>query len=276
MKSLLVLGAVLFAIPAAFADGSIGYEAGPLTIKPNAGNSYSLLAHRISVYDTTGGLTAGIRGAINQNAAQKAKEGEVQNSVKNGTAAPQGANVSQVNGQAVGSYSYAWNQPAPVPTDGELWSLILASEGNPLIDPISPPPASTQRSVLGIEYTRGLWDYVSAPISYGIGFGLRVYMFSTAATSDTAISVPITFTASSQILNHVIAYGEFGIGPVYAVQGKPFYLDYEVGVKWEFAGSWQAVGTFRGTQDSLSKNDVDGKPIKYSMTLMNAGIRYVF
>lgn len=258
MKSLLLSTVLLAVSSVAFADsGYFTYEYGPLGITPDGGSSYSIPSHRLSVYDTAGVLKAGFTGAMNKSAAETNKQTEMKK-----------------KGQTYGEYS--WNQPAPTPTDGELWSLILASDGNPIIDPISPAAGSTKKSMLGIEYTRGLWGWESAPISLGVGFGLRAYMFTVGSSSDTAISVPINVTASSQVYTNIIAYGDLAIGPVAAVQGKPYYLHYEAGVKWTFAESWKLCGTYRSTQDALSKNGPDGKPIKYSMTLSNVGISYVF
>lgn len=258
MKSFLVSLVLLAISSKSFASGGyFSYEYGPLNITPDGGSSYGISSHRLSVYDTAGVLSAGFMGAMNKSAAESKKLTEMKK-----------------NSETLGTYS--WNQPAPTPTDGELWSLILASDGNPIIDPISPEAGSTKKSMLGIEYTRGLWSYEAAPISFGAGFGLRAYLFSGGNSSDSAISVPINITASSQVYTNVIAYGDLAIGPIAAVQGKPFYLHYEAGLKWTFAESWQLSGTYRSTQDALSKNGPDGKPIKYSMTLANVGIGYIF
>ena len=74
---------------------------------------------------------------------------------------------------------------------------------------------------------------------------------------------------------NIIAYADLAIGPISAVQGKSPYTHFEAGLKWSLADSWPLTGSYRATQDALSTNGSDGKPLKYSMTLLTAGIAYV-
>lgn len=273
----------------AFADdreGSLGIDYGIVSVKgKGGGGSITMPSIRFNAFDTTGGLTAGIRGALNKNAAQKAKEIEIENSVRNGTTAPDGSSVSRFGNTIQGSYTYSWTQPEPTPTDGDRWLLTFATNGTPIIDAISPPTSSSKAvdSMLGIEYSSALWSHVSAPLSFSAGWGMKFFVFSAegnhggkAGIDSDSASLPINASISSHIWKDMVAYGDFAVSPISLFKGKGFYMHEEVGVEWNFVSDWLLTVNYRLMQDALNDKDASGDPIEYEMNMAYAGIGYGF
>lgn len=117
--------------------------------------------HRFVWFDTAGAMTAAVRGAMNESAARTQKELETLEKYR------------RTGGSL--TYEYSWEQPAPVPTDGETWALLIGSEGSPLDAIASQQIAPKTASVLGLEYQRAVWSMNAAPVSTALGLGFRTY-----------------------------------------------------------------------------------------------------
>lgn len=263
------------------AEGSLGIEYGSVSFKGERGPTTSLSSYRLNAFDTTGGLTAGVRGALNQNAAQKAKEYQIEQSIENGST-PDG--VYTAGGKAYGSYEYSWQQPSPTPTDGDRWTLTFATDGTPIIDVISMPSEDTKvvNSMLGIEYSSSLWSYVSAPLSMSVGWGMKFFIFDSndstghGGIDSSSASLPIEATVSSMVYSNVNAFLNVSLSPISLVSGKPYYLHEELGVNWNFYDGWLLTASYRHAQDAVTKKDDNGDPISYTMDSMYGGLGYQF
>lgn len=261
MKKLLIL--ISLGISLAQAESSVGYEYANTTYNPEGGSSYSFGMHRFSIFDTSGGLTAGIRGGLNKSAAQTNAEYDARKKMAD-------------SGQTYGTYNYSWNQPAPVPTDGELWVLDLGSQGNPLIDPISPSTtdANPPKSVLGVEYSRLLWKYEMAPVSFALNWGFKAFMFSAGKSTDTTMSVPLELSVSSLVYQDTLLYGVYAFGPYgYATSNNPKYNHIELGLSYSFSESWLVTFAYRSTHDQFKKSSVI---TSIDNTMASLGIKYQF
>lgn len=265
-------------------DASFGLEYGSVTLKAKGGQSLSIPSYRLNMFDTTGGLTAGIRGALNQNAAQKAKEYQIEQAAKNGSAAPEGSSVNRFGNTLSGSYTYSWEQPAPTPTDGDRWTLTTATNGTPILDAISPPTSTDKNinSMLGIEYSSSIWSYESAPVSISAGWGLKFFIFSAegpgsnGGIDSSSTSIPIDLTLSSQIYQGLILYANAAISPISLFRGKGYYLHEELGLNWDFYEGWLLTANYRMAQDALSDKNAKGDAIEYKMDSVYGGIGYQF
>lgn len=285
VKSVSHLSLLAFAVylssPAYAAEGALGIEYGSVSIKAKGGASKSLPTYRLYAFDTTGGLTAGMRGAMNQNAAQKAKEHQIEKSIENGST-PEG--IYTASGKVYGSYEYSWQQPAPTPTDGDRWSLTLGTDGTPVLDAISMPSEETKivHSMIGIEYSSSLWSYTSAPLSFSAGWGLKFFIFDSNESSggssldSSSASLPFEVTLSSQIYDGLTAYGTLSVSPISLLSGKPFYLHEELGIEWNFYDGWIVTANYRHAQDAVSEKDTKGDVIEYNMDSFFGGIGYQF
>ncbi len=283
-SSSLLLGWIIMLPSASFAvDASMGLEYGSVSLKAKGGKSITIPSYRLNMFDTTGGLTAGIRGALNQNAAQKSKEYQIEQAAKNGTAAPEGSSVNRNGDKLYGSYTYSWEQPAPTPNDGDRWTLTTATNGTPFIDSISPPTSSEKsiNSMLGIEYSSSLWSFTAAPLSFSVGWGMKFFLFSSEGPASGGIdsssaSLPIDVSLSSQVYEGIVVYGNAAITPISVFKGKGYYLHEEGGVNWNFYDGWLLTFNYRMAQDALSDKDADGDPMAYKMTSIYAGAGYQF
>lgn len=252
------------------ADDGTGYMAlqyGSVSVKGKGGKAKSLPSFRLNMFDTSGILTAGMRGAMNQNAAQKAKEYEIQNQVKNGAAAP-------------ATYTYSWNQPAPSPTDGDRWIITTATDGSPVIDAISPPSSGTGKAVqsmLGIEYSSAIWTY-EAPVTFTVGWGMKFFIFDSSGSGleSSSSSLPINVTFSNRPLSDLIVYADLAVSPIGLAKGTGYYLHEEVGANWNFAGDWLLTLSYRMVSDVLGDKDPKGDYLKYDMTDAYLGVGYQF
>lgn len=265
-RILMVLCFTLTGINANAQQSTLGLEYGSISLKAKGGQSVSLPAYRLSAFDTTGGLTAGIRGALNQNAAQKSKEYQIEQSVKNGNYQPE---------NALGSYTYSWQQPAPTPTDGERWTLTTATDGVPVIDAISTPSANGGKkvnSMLGIEYSSSLWSFVSAPVSVSAGWGMKFFM----GIGSSSASIPLDVTFSTQPMKDLGIYANLAVSPIGLASGKGYYFHQEVGAKWKFYDEAFLTLNYRNASDTLSDKDSENKPISYTQVSAYVGIGYGF
>ncbi len=267
-------------------DGAFGIDYGVVSFKgKHGGKSVNLPSFRFNAFDTSGALTAGIRGALNQDAARKAKEAEIEKAVRTGGPTPEGANVNRVGNSIQGNYTYSWQQPEPTPTDGDRWLLTLATNGTPLIDAISPPSSSSKAvdSVLGVEYSSALWSMVSSPVSLSAGWGLKFFMFSEegphtgkGGLDSSSFSIPLNISASSQILPGLVVYGDYALSPISVFKGKGYYMHEEIGVQWEFVESWLVNASYRLTQDAVNDKDQNGDHIEYQMNTAYVGLGVQF
>jgi hypothetical protein len=174
------------------------------------------------------------------------------------------------------AYQYSWNQPAPVPTDGELFVLTLGSEGNPMIDPIAPSTTDNdpKQSVLGFEYSSNLWSKEMAPVSVGINWGFKGFMFSAGKTTQTTMTVPVEVIASSLVYERTVAYGSAALGPYgYATSNNAKYSHVEVGANYDHSANLRLNVAYRSTQDQYKKGD---KVSSINNTTLSAGMKYQF
>lgn len=247
--------------PSALANSSLGYEYGIANYSPEGGSSYSFGVHKFSIFDTTGGFNAALRGTMNKNAAQQVAE----------------AKALEKAGQShYVTYEYSWKQPAPVPTDGELFVLTLGSEGNPIVDPISPSTTdgNPKQSVLGFEYSSNLWTKEMAPVSVGINWGFKGFFFSAGKTSQTTMTVPVEVIASSLVYAKTVAYGSFAVGPYgYATSNNAKYNHLEIGANYDHSASLRLNVAYRSTQDQYKKGD---KVSSINNNTLAAGVKYQF
>lgn len=248
-------------LPLAEANSSIGYEYGMATYSPEGGSSYSFGVHKSSIFDTTGGFNAAMRGAMNRNASQQVAEAKAQETMGSSHYA---------------TYEYSWQEPAPVPTEGELFVLTLGSEGNPLIDPISPSTTdgNNKQSVLGFEYSSNLWTKEMAPVSLGINWGFKGFMFTSGRNSQTAMTVPVEVIGSSLVYAKTVAYASLAAGPYgYATSNNAKYAHAEVGANYDHSQSLRLALSFRSTQDQIKKGD---NITSINNTTIAAGMKYQF
>lgn len=260
-KIAITLGSLLSLSQITYANSSIGYEYGIANYSPDGGSSYSFGVHKFSIFDTTGGFNAAMRGAMNKNASQQVAE----------------ANAQKTMGEShFTTYQYSWNQPAPVPTDGELFVLTLGSEGNPIIDPISPSTTdgNPKQSVLGFEYSSNLWSKEMAPVSVGVNWGFKGFMFSAGKTTQSTVSIPVELIASSLVYEKTVAYGSFAVGPYgYATSNNAKYSHIEVGANYDHSQNLRFSLSYRSTQDQYKKGQVISS---INNTTMSAGLKYQF
>ncbi len=222
--------------------GSIGYEYGTINYKNELGATYGFAMHRLTMFDTTGGLTAGIRGGLNKSVSQSVAE----------------SNAKEGMGDAAfATYKYSWSQPAPIPTDGDLWALVLGSEGNPIIDPIAPSTTdgNKKRSVLGVEFSSVFYKLEMAPVSIATAWGFKGYMFTYGRDSNMAFSVPLEAVFSSLVYANTLAYVNLGFGPYgYLASDKPKYNHVEIGLHYSIGKDWLLNSYYRMTKDEYEKS----------------------
>lgn len=259
MKLFYVFLITLFTLNA-HSESSIGYSYGSAKYSPKGAAGYSFGVHQFSIFDTTGGLTAGIRGGLNQSASKAVAEAKAQEN----------------KGEAFFTqYNYSWNQPAPVPTDGELWTLLLGSQGNPIIDPIAPSTTdgNSLYSVLGIEYTSILWKKEMAPISFSVTWGFKGYLHTHGRDSKMTMSVPVELSGSSLLYEKLIGYFSVAAGPYGYLAGKAKYNHIELGLKYALSDDFLANFSTRSMTDEYLKSD---KINSMNNSLTSLGIQYQF
>lgn len=265
MKSIrnfaVIVSSVLTLSSLAQANSSIGYEYGLANYSPEGGSGYSFGVHKFSIFDTTGGFNAAMRGAMNKNASQQVAEAKAQQTM---------------GGSHFTTYEYSWHQPAPVPTEGELFVLTLGSEGNPLIDPIAPSTTdgNNKQSVLGFEYSSNLWTKEMAPVSLGINWGFKGFMFTSGRNTQTTMTVPVEVIASSLVYEKTVAYATFALGPYgYVTSDNAKYSHAEIGANYDHSANLRLALSFRSTQDQFKKGD---KISSINNTTIAAGAKYQF
>ncbi len=260
-------------------DESVGFMAlqyGVVGFKSQGGKTISMPSIRVNMFDTSGGLTAGLRGAMNQNVAQKNKEAEIVNAAKEGRSGPEGSNVANIGGNLSGSYNYSWNQPAPNPSDGDTWILTAATDGTPIIDAISTPSAATKivNSMLGLEFSRALWTS-RGPISIAAGWGMKFFLFDGGIKANSA-SLPLNISVATNVAKGLVAYNDFAISPYGLIKSTGYYLHDQWGLNWTFAEDWMLTLSYRIVKDVTDVKDNDGKFYEYEMTDIYGGIAYKF
>ncbi|GAB4127562.1 MAG: hypothetical protein Fur0040_10460 [Sideroxydans sp.] len=253
-------------------DFEIGYEYGNFSLQsqyypfPGASapvrENSSFGLHRIVWFDTQGGMTSVVRGAMNESAARLEKEREIREAYRKG---------------GTPSHVYSWEQPAPVPTDGETWALVIGSKGNLLTDTLTTQTSTTkQPSVVGLEYQHNVWSLSASPASVALGLGLRTYYFSHLKGSHSPVSIPLGIAASTQLMEGVVPYVEYSRGLMGLFNAKKFglYQNVEAGIHWQFAPEWKAVLTHRKTHDEVSFVDNNPPNTEHDMTLTLIGVRW--
>lgn len=262
-KLFLITGSLVALSSLSHANSSIGYEYGMANFNPEGGSSYSFGLHKFSIFDTSGGFSAGLRGAMNRSASQQVAE----------------ANAQQHMGEShYSTYEYSWHQPAPVPTEGELFVLTLGSQGNPLIDPIAPSTTDSttdaKQSVLGFEYSSNLWSKEMAPVSLGVNWGFKGFLFTAGKTNQSTMSIPVELIASSLVYTKTVAYASIAVGPYgYATSNNPKYNHVEVGANYDFSQDLRFLLYYRSTKDGFKKGEVVSS---IDNTTMAAGVKYQF
>lgn len=250
-------------------DMEIGYEYGIHTLQSDyysAGMTHNIEKssfglHRFVWFDTQGAMTSAVRGALNESAARMEKEKEVREAYRKGNTA---------------SYEYSWQQPAPVPTDGDTWALVIGSEGSLLSDTMAPQMTDPKHpSVLGLEYQSKVWSMTAAPVSAALGWGLRTYYYSHLPGSHSPLSIPLSASASSRLIDGVVPYIEYSRGMMGLFNASKFgvYSNLEAGVHWQFSPEWKAVLTYRKTHDEVTFTG-NHPTTQHNTTLTMVGIRW--
>lgn len=253
-------------------DLEVGYEYGNFSLQSQyyqfAGaatpvrESSSFGLHRFVWFDTQGAMTSAVRGALNESAARMEKEQDVQEAYRKGNTA---------------SYEYSWKQPAPVPTDGDTWALVIGSKGNLLTDTLAPQTSATkQPSVVGLEFQQNVWSLTAAPASVAFGWGLRTYYFSHLNGSHSTLSTPLSIAASTQLMDGVVPYFEYsrGLMGLFNASKYGLYQNVEAGIHWQFAPQWKAVLTYRKTHDEVAFVNNNPPNTEHDITLTMIGIRW--
>lgn len=259
------------------AEGGIFYEFKNWNFAPSGGSATALHLHSLGIFDTSGGFTAGLRGALNKDASQKAKEYEIIKANERGNRV-EGSDVSAVNGKLQGSYTYSWNQPAPVATKGETYRMMWSQEGDAW-DTLG-FSASSQKNkdvaLLAFEYQNMIWSHESAPLSYGLSYGMTLYSYRTTGGTDfTSFSVPFTFTISTRAYDDVLVYADYAMAPYGYAKGTATYDHLEFGAIYQLSESWKFEATYKTINDYLTK-DIKLKTGKYQASVISIGTGFYF
>jgi hypothetical protein len=243
--------------PEIYADQGLFYEYRMQTFTPKFTGAVNPPAQTfginvVGLFDSTGSFDAAMRTSMRREAQQ------------HDTTAP-------------ASDTSAWEK-MPVANDGNSFKILWSNEGSPWSNVFSASSASTSPSMLGLELESTYWTYPTNFVSFGINWNANYYFYDNidGIAAIATISMPVVFSASTKVLPGLIAYANYGVGPLGYLKGWSTYDQVEAGLNYSFADSFRASLSYRLANDFLTRQSLMDKYGKFHTSNLSLGIGWYF
>ncbi|MDD2699594.1 MAG: hypothetical protein PHH36_00015 [Sideroxydans sp.] len=243
--------------PEAYADQGLFYEYRMQTLTPKFTGVVNPPAQTfginvVGIFDTTESFDAAMRASMRREARKHDTHAQT-------------------------SDTSAWEE-MPVANDGNSIKILWSNEGAPWSNVFSASSASTSPSMLGLELESIYWAYPTSFASFGINWNTNYYFYDNIGgiAARATISMPVVFSVSTKVLPGLIAYANFGVGPLGYLKGWSTYDQVEAGLNYSFADSFRASLSYRLVNDYLTRQSLTDKYGKYHTSNLSLGIGWYF